>query len=182
MREPLQTSTSLCRASSSRRSFTFLEFVKLESFDLKMCSNAGLGEMAIYLVHRPGLVLYVGTCSSFSLQPPTSGPPRTSFQVNPICLKIFNACVKPHHSPQTDRWLGSGPRYVICVTLFCALRESKNLRPSSIACDSCMAVGFLESRSILAWPTKSDTSGHCLPAMGIKASNWLHVLHYVHSS
>ena len=44
---------SLCRALASSRSFTFAEFVDFEGFDTKMCSFAGLGEIAVYLVHHP---------------------------------------------------------------------------------------------------------------------------------
>ena len=42
--------------------------------------------------------------------------------------------------------LGSGPRYMICVTFFCTLRESQNTRPCENStrntCDSRIAVCF----------------------------------------
>ena len=53
--------------------------------------------------------------------------------------------------------LGSGPRYMICVTLFCTLRESENTwtceNRKRFACDS---------RKVQNSATKSDTSGLCL--------------------
>ena len=90
--------------------------------------------------------------------------------------------------------LGSGPRYMISVTLFCTLLESKNLRPcenhTTFACDSLMAVAhafrvwfshgcrfcvwfsqgsrFFDSCNVQKRATKSDTSGHCL----VWAGDW----------
>ena len=73
--------------------------------------------------------------------------------------------------------LGSGPRYMICVTLFCTLRESQNTRPcensTRNACDSRIALCFGNACDFRIWPcvfsrnmqkfaTKSDASGHCL--------------------
>ena len=59
------------------------------------------------------------------------------------------AQIEAHHSA-----LGSGPRYMICVTLFCTLSESENTRTcenyTRFACDSLMSVCF--SRAILACP------------------------------
>ena len=50
--------------------------------------------------------------------------------------------------------LGSGPRYMICVTLFCTLRE-KSVRFSHVRV-------FSDSRNVQKRATKSDTSGNCL--------------------
>ena len=52
--------------------------------------------------------------------------------------------------------LGSGPRYMIWITLFCTLRQSKNLRP----CEN--RVRFSHGRNVQKRVTKSDTSGDCL--------------------
>ena len=45
-----QANGSHCRALACRRSITFLELVEYEDFDPTMCSFAGLGELAVYLV------------------------------------------------------------------------------------------------------------------------------------
>ena len=58
--------------------------------------------------------------------------------------------------------LGSGPRYMICVTLFCTLRESKNLRPFENRVRFSHGRRFFGSRSVQTRATKSDASGHCL--------------------
>ena len=46
------------------------------------------------------------------------------------------------------QWPWTGPRYMICVTHFCTLRESEN----TWTCKNCKQ----------ARETKSDTLGHCL--------------------
>ena len=49
--------------------------------------------------------------------------------------------------------LGSGPRYMICVTHFCPLRESENTR---FACNSRMAVCFAcDSRTAVCFLTRT---------------------------
>ena len=55
--------------------------------------------------------------------------------------------------------LGSGPRYMIRVTLFCTLRESEN----TVEFSHVRASVFSDSRNVQKRATKSDTSGHCLP-------------------
>ena len=57
--------------------------------------------------------------------------------------------------------LGSGPRYTICVTLFCTLRESKNLRPRENR--TRFSKTITQKRA-----TNSDTSGHCLLTSPLK--------------
>ena len=59
--------------------------------------------------------------------------------------------------------LGSGPRYMICVTLFCTLRESENTR----TCQNCTRL-FSGSRNVQKRATKSHTSGYCLLQVVLK--------------
>ena len=66
--------------------------------------------------------------------------------------------------------VGSGPRDMISVTLFCTLHESENTR----TCQNCLrelhakSVQFLhvsvfsDSSNVQKRATKSDTLGHCL--------------------
>ena len=45
--------------------------------------------------------------------------------------------------------IGSGPRYMICVTHFCTLSKSKNQWP----CENRVPTAMRESRVILTWPS-----------------------------
>ena len=71
--------------------------------------------------------------------------------------------------------IGSGPRYMNCVTLFCKLHESENSwtyeNCMCFSCNSHMSVFcvqflhvsvFSDSRNVQKLATKSDTLGHCL--------------------
>ena len=89
---------------------------------------------------------------------------------NKITLS-YQAILPGSSPPSLDRadWpLGSGPRYMIRVTLFCTLCESENTR----TCEKCthfmrelhaIRVQFSHVR-VFSGATKSDTSGHCLLA------------------
>ena len=66
--------------------------------------------------------------------------------------------------------IGSGPRYMICVTLFRTLREFR-VRFSH-------GRVLFDSRNVQKRATKSDTSGHCLRCNGyILFSELCHNLH-----
>ena len=63
--------------------------------------------------------------------------------------------------------VGSGLRYMICVTLFCTLRESENTRTCENRVRFSHVRVFSDSRNVQKRATKFDTSGHCLsPGVG----------------
>ena len=59
-------------------------------------------------------------------------------------------------------YLGSGQRYMICVTLFCTCASQKTYCHGRIACDCRMAVGVFTCTTCKNVRHKSDTLGHCL--------------------
>ena len=83
-----------------------------------------------------------------------------SFQRLRVC------CTQRHYvlsSTHTYQYVGSGPRYMICVTLFCTLHASENTR----ICENCMQNACDSLHNVQKRATKSDTSGHCLPVRTI---------------
>ena len=84
--------------------------------------------------------------------------------------KVFNHNVECS-STVWDQYLssaiGSGPRYMICVSLFSTLRESKNLLPCENHVQFLHGCRFFDSHNEQKRATKSDTSGHCLICNGI---------------
>ena len=71
--------------------------------------------------------------------------PVFRFSVPPCHLRWQRSSIKCR--PALHGPVGSGPRYMISVTLFCTLRESENTRTcencTRFACNSCMSVCFL---------------------------------------
>ena len=100
-------------------------------------------------VEKPSQWLTLGHCFSIisGIQRKTMAKPLLSHLLWGSAIAI----ITPMIQASTCGWVGSGPRHMIRVTLFCTLCEwfSHGRR-------------FFDSRNVQKRATKSDTSGHCL--------------------
>ena len=112
MPEPLQISTSPCRASACRRSITFRELVEMKILIQKCAHSQGWANWLFIwfnVLSRShfGLILCVGASFSSSLQPPAT----CFYSIRCVAVYSMNTlrhitfCVKLHCLPQTAKWV-----------------------------------------------------------------------------
>ena len=126
----------------------------------------GRGQPRVGVAVQPRGTRRAGVC----LTPEPPPCPAYYTPAGGVCTPAGGVC-----APSLQPWvLGSGPRYMICVTLFCTLRESKThgharfarISRAILACPKSVRIShvreFLDSCNMQKRATKSDTSGHCL--------------------